>query len=385
MKICFKWSKTMFIDNIFELDKIFSIEKQVIEKRHIPVTNISYWGVSKEYQDYMSKYILLNFAENIFSYKYTYDVPYESREKIIKKLGCLNAENTMCLFTSSTTQSIINIVNYLKLFNYRKLCILNPAYFSVEESCKIIGMPYEKKNLIFSNNEYVIPIEDIFNNNYDAVWLTSPVYSAGVVFSSSQISKIKSLIDSGVLVIADESLALPGQELLHEIPVSKYFFSIISPHKPLYINNIKFSAILCPKENDDFLEQWIDVLNGSLLHSNLVAISHYLSINYRNCVDQSYKWFQKGKETIDIVLKSFPYAYCDTTDISPYKCIYLRTQKSKNISSLNNIQELISTQFVSYIPGIYNGFETDYCFRVNMSLGSTDLENALYRILCFYA
>lgn len=385
MKICFRWIKSMFIDNIFELDKIFDIEKQVLEKRHIAVTNISFWGVSKEYQNYMLRHIHLDFAENIFSYKYTYDIPYESREKIINKLGCLNAKETMCLLTSSTTQSILNIVNYLKLFNYRKLCILNPTYFSVEESCKIIGMPYEKKNLFFSNNEYAIPIEEILNNHYDAVWLTSPVYSSGVVFSSSQISKIKDLIDSGVLVIVDESLAFPGQELLHEIPINKCFFSIVSPHKPLYVNNIKFSAVLCPKENDDFLEQWIDVFSGSLLHSNLVAISHYLSINYRDCVNLSYKWFQKGNKVIETVLKSFPYAYCDTTDISPYKCIYLRTKKSKNISSLNNIEQLIHTQFVSYIPGTYNGFETDNCFRVNMSLGPIELENALYRILRFYA
>lgn len=385
MKIFFRRKLIMFIDSIFELDKILNLEKNISKEKHIIVTNVSYWGVSKGYQNYMLKNIRLNYEENIFCYKYTYDISYKFRKKIITKLGCVNAQNTMCLLTSSTTQSIINVINYLKLHNYRKLCILNPSYFSVEESCKIIGMPYEKKNLVFSDNKYIIPIDDILDKYYDVVWLTSPVYSTGVVYSSSQISTIKRLIDSKILVIADESLALPGQELLLNIPISRYFFSVVSPHKPLYINNVKFSALLCPKENEDFFEQWVDVFSGSLLHSNLVAISHYLSANYNYCVNQSRKWFQKNNQVIKAVLDSFPYAYCDMTDISPYKCIYLRKPNNNKINIFDNIYQLITNQFVSYIPGIYNGLETDPCFRVNMSLCPMELENALYRILRFYA
>lgn len=373
----------MFIDHIFELDKIFNTEKQVYEGRHIEVTNISYWNASKKYQEYILKCINLFSEKDIFNYKYTYDIPYELRQKITSKLGCQNERDTMCLLTSSSTQSIMNIINYLKLFNYRKLCILTPAYFSVEESCKILRMPYEKKNLLFHDREYIIPVEEILKSDYDAVWLTSPIYSTSVVFSSLQISNIKRIVDSEILVIADESLALPGQELLNRIPVSKYFFSIVCPHKPLYINSIKFSAILCPKENDDFLEQWIDVLSGSLLYSNTMAISHYLSPNYQQCVEQSIKWFFKGLRIIEEVLEQFPYAYCDTISIGPYKCIYLKTRN--NINDINNIQQLINNQFVSYIPGIYNGFDNEtHCFRINMSLDSMELENALYRILQFY-
>lgn len=373
----------MFIDHIFELDKIFNTEKQVYEGRHIEVTNISYWNASKKYQEYILKCINLFSEKDIFNYKYTYDIPYELRREITSKLGCQNERDTMCLLTSSSTQSIMNIINYLKLFNYRKLCILTPAYFSVEESCKILGMPYEKKNLSFYDREYIIPVDEILKNDYDVVWLTSPIYSTGVVFSSLQISNIKRIVDSEILVIADESLALPGQELLNKIPVSKYFFSIVSPHKPLYINSIKFSAILCPKENDDFLEQWIDVLSGSLLYSNTMAISHYLSSNYQHCVEQSIKWFFKGLRVIEEVLEQFPYAYCDTISIGSYKCIYLETRN--NINDINNIRRLINNQFVSYIPGIYNGFDNGTpCFRINMSLDSMELENALYRILRFY-
>lgn len=375
----------MFIDNIFELDKIFNTEQKVLIKRNIGVTNISFWNASPKYQEYILKYIRLFSEKDIFTYKYTYDIPYELRQKIIAKLGCQNENDTMCLLTSSSTQSIMNIINFLKLYNYRKLCILTPAYFSVEESCKILGVPYAKKDLLFSDNNYLIPIDEILNSDYDAVWITSPVYSSGVVFSPSQISDLKKIIDSGILVIADESLALPGQELLNKIPISKNFFSIVSPHKPLYINSIKFSAVLCPKENDDFLEQWIDVLTGSLLYSNTLAISHYLSVNYQYCVNQSVKWFYKGLTIIKDALQQFPFAYCDITDVSPYKCMYLKPQNNKNVNNIENVKELINNQFVSYIPGIYNGFDNNIqCFRINMSLDTTELENALYRILQFY-
>ena len=374
----------MFINDTFELDNIFTYEKEISQKTGFPITNLSYWNASPEYKDYMLRSIIIPTDSNLFNYQYSYDIPKTIRHKILYKLGVRNIQNKMCLLTSSSTNSIINIINYLKLNGYHKICILNPSYFSVEQACKIFNFSYEKKSMSCRYGEYTIPVDYILKNNFDAIWLTSPIYSTSIQYDNSQIAAIYKLIEAHILVIADESLALPGQELCKKIPINQYFFAIYSPHKPLFINSIKFSAIVCPLENDDFLEQWIDVLGGALLQSNLVAIHHYLSPNFQLCLNQSMQWYSRSIEVINQILKSFPDTYCNIQSIGPYVTIYI-PKATKNVNELSNIQNIISENFVSYIPGIYNGVDEHYCFRVNLSLELHQIENALCRILHYYA
>lgn len=376
----------MFIEEIFEIDSLLNYEKQVSTTKEINIANISYWNASSEYQDYMLKHIKLDYIANIFDYKYTYDIPLDIRNRIVEELTGYSDREIMCLLTSSSTCSIVNMINFLKLNGFKKLCILTPAYFSVEQSCKIFNLKFEKKALIFRNGEYYIPVEYILKNHFDTVWLTSPVYSTGKVYDETQIHAIQELINHRILVLADETLAMHGQELARKLPISKYFYSIYSPHKSLFINSIKFSAILCPKYNDDFLEQWIDVLGGALLHSNITAIRHFLSPNYQVCLQNSMVWYRKSMDSIDTILKQFPGTFCDMADIGAYKTIYFKSN-THNPDKLETIKNLIDTKYVSYIPGLYNGFEdhTFHCFRVNLTFNSEEIKNILYRILTYYA
>lgn len=389
MIICSNKKRTrgsiMFIDEIFELDKILNYEEQVVTNRNAKITNISYWNTSEKYQNYMLNYIKLEYITDIFNYKYTYDISVDIRNQIIRKLTGQTQKDIMCLLSSSSTCSITNMINFLKLNGFQKLCILTPSYFSVEQNCKIFHLSFEKKSLIFHEGKYSIPLEYILSNNFDSVWITSPIYSTSKVLDESQIEIMKMLMNKKILVIADETLALPGQELSRIMPINDYFYSIYSPHKPLFINNIKFSVILCPLKNDDFFEQWIDVLGGGLLHSNVSAILHFLSSNYQLCLQRCIEWYSKGISIIESILKKFPNAYCDTSDIGAYKTIYLRSPLH-NFYDIENIKNLIDTQYVSFIPGIFNGFSEDdgNCFRVNLSLDSLEIQNALYRILNYY-
>lgn len=375
----------MYINEIFELDSILNYENQIRNNKNEMITNISYWNASEKYQNYMLKYINIEYAPDIFNYKYTYDISKDIRNNIIKKLIGRTDKDVMCLLSSSSTCSITNMINFLKLNGFHKLCILTPAYFSVEQNCRIFHLPFEKIPLVFHNGQYSIPLEYILRNNFDSVWITSPIYSTSKVFDEVQVSHIKQLIDRHILVIADETLALPGQELARVMPINNYFYSIYSPHKSLFINSIKFSAILCPLENDDFLEQWIDVLGGGLLHSNISAVFHFLSPNYQQCLERCLEWYTKGIAVIESVLQQIPIAYCDTTDLGSYKTIYIKSSLH-NPNKIENIKRLIDTQYVSYIPGVFNGFESNHaCFRVNLSLDPFEMENALYRILNYYA
>lgn len=212
------------------------------------------------------------------------------------------------------------------------------------------------------------------------IWLTSPAYSTGISYDDAQISNIKKIISNNILIIADESLAMPDQMLLSKIPINDYFFCICTPHKTLFVNKIKFSALICPKKNDDFLEQWIDILSGSLLSSNLIAIQHFLSNNFTECVVAARHWFKKSIDMISDVLQQFPDAQCNLSEISPYKTIYLKSTK-KDLKSLGNIKMLINNDYTSFIPISFNEYTG---FRINLSLAPQEIYNAIYRILKYY-
>lgn len=370
----------MLIDEISFLDQIFGLEKKKKNLEQIDVTNISYWNPSYSYKQYMEQYIQLDYKQDIFDYVYTYDLTKSQRIKIMEKLGVQNPTDSMCLLNSTGTSTIINLINFLKLHKYSKLGILTPSYFSVEQSCQICNLPYEKIPLEYFQGKYFIPLQKILNHHFDVIWLTSPTYSTGISFDNVQLKQLKKIIEENILVIADETLALPNQMLVSKLPISDCFFSICSPHKPLFINKIKFSALICPKKNDDFLEQWIDILSGSLLSSNLIAIQHFLSDNFIECIVAAQRWYKNAINEIYNIVQQFPNLQYNLNETSPYKTIYFK-QPKLDIKNLDNINTLISKDYVSYIPLEFN---KHYGFRINLSLDSQDLSNALYRILRFY-
>ena len=370
----------MFIDEINYLDEIFESERKKEISEQINITNISHWNSSHMFKEYIEKHIHLNSQQDIFDYMYTYDLTKNKRLQIIEKLGVQNPIDSMCLLSPSGTNTILNTINFLKMHNYHKLGILAPSYFSVEQSCRICNLSYEKIALQYTEGKYLIPIEYILEDKFDVIWLTSPAYSTGISYDDAQISNIKKIISNNVLIIADESLAMPEQMLLSKIPISDYFFCICTPHKTLFINKIKFSALICPQKNDDFLEQWIDIISGSLLSSNLIAIQHFLSDNFLECVAAARHWYKKSIDTINEVLQQFPDAQCNLNEISPYKTLYLKSTK-RDIKNLGNIKMLIDKDYTSFIPISFNEYTG---FRINLSLAPQEIYNAIYRILKYY-
>lgn len=370
----------MFIDEITYLDKIFELERKKEVAEQIKIINVSHWNPSQMYKEYIEKYIQFDNQQDIFDYTYSYDLTKNKRLQIMKKLGVQNPMDSMCLLNPSGTNTILNTINFLKMHNYHKVGILMPSYFSVEQSCQLCNLPYEKISLQYLENKFVIPIEYILKKNFDVIWLTSPAYSTGISYDDAQINNIKELMSKHILIIADESLAMPNQMLLSKIPINNYFFCICTPHKTLFINKIKFSTLICPKKNDDFLEQWIDILSGSLLSSNLIAIQHFLSNNYIECVVAAQRWFKKSMGMINDVLQQFTDIQCNLSEISPYKTIYLKSTK-KDLRSLGNINMLINNDYISFIPISLNEYTG---FRVNLSLAPQELCNAIYRILQYY-
>ena len=127
----------MFIEDIFFLDNIFEIEKNISSGLNKPITNISHWNPSNAYMEMIMKCLSPQSVTDIFKYVYTYDIPKITRNAIIKKLIGTYLDSQTCMILPNSTLAIINIVNYLKQNGFQRLFVLQPSYFSVEEACKL--------------------------------------------------------------------------------------------------------------------------------------------------------------------------------------------------------------------------------------------------------
>lgn len=369
----------MYIEDIFFMDNIFKIEKNVSSSLNKPVTNLSYWNPSVDYSEMMLRVLSPQSLNNIFKYVYTYDIPITTRNAIIEKLTGVQSNTQMCMLLPNSTLAIINVINFLKLNNYRRLFIVQPSYFSVEEACKLAGLEIVKIPFNYNHN-YSLPYQIFEATKSDAIWITSPVYSTNYLLDQSIIQCINELTANSRLVIIDESLNINGFETIRKLKQNKYLFGIYSPHKSIFLNGLKFSAIICDKSNDDFLEQWIDVIGGALPGSCINAIEHFLTSNYDLCIQKAKSWFGQSKAIIIETLKKYSFAKIDTVkSLGSYLTINIPEIPLK---SLDFFQTMVSETSVSVFPGFLNGSK-NCSFRVNLSLSHHVIGNALTTLLEF--
>lgn len=362
------------------MDSIFEMEKEISLKYNHTIENLSYWNPSKQYMDLMQQALVPQSINHLFNYVYTYDIPITTRKEVVKKILGRYDDTQMCMFLPNSTLSILNVINYLKLHGYNKIHILQPSYFSVEEACSALNMPTINIPMEYKNGEYNMNIDISNINSKEALWITSPIYSTNCLPSQEMVKFINELTHHNIPVIVDESLNINGYEILRKLNLNRSLFSIYSPHKSLFLNGFKFSAIICDKQNDDFLEQWVDVLGGALPASSVKAIEHFLMPNFDLCKDQATMWFYQNKRKIIEIIQRYPFAQIDTVNsIGSYLTVNI---PNLPFDSLEFMKELIEQTFISFIPGFLNG-NPNCSFRINLSLHQNTIVNGLNSILSF--
>lgn len=373
----------MYIDHIFFMDEIIKIENEIRSTRK--VINLSTWNSSKKYENELFKHITPFNLNHSTKYVYSYDIPIDIRNSCINKIVGDKIEDKMCLFLGNSTLSILNTLNFLKQMGCNHILIINPSYFSVFEACKTLEISYEIGAFLRIDNEYIIDSNEILSKNFDAILITSPIYSTSVPISNNIIELINELTKKEIYVVLDESLSVNGYELIRKTASSPYIIGIYSPHKSMFCNNNKFSAIICSKKYDDLLEQWIDVLNGSLSSSNQQAIYHFLSDNFNECNNFAINYFNKNKKLVIDLLNSYEYCLYDKSAIGPYMTIYLSNVDVKEIYSIEFLKNIIHSTGVSFYPGVLNGIiiEGIANFRINLSLSTNELIYSLKQLLDF--
>lgn len=368
------------------MDDIFTLEQKAEQKYGVPIPNISHWDSSSAFKKHMAQAFVPPVSSLPWDYYYTYSISLETRQQILKNLGISlqHIYSTMGLLLQSSTIAIVNIINLLVHFDYKRLCILQPAYFSVASCCSMLSLRYGMEQILFANGEPRIPVDEILSGEYDCVWITSPIFCTGYYLDAQCLKDIAYLKSMGISLIFDESLALPGKELIRSIPVDRNLFAIYSPHKAISINGFKFAVIVCDKFYEDFLEQWIDVFSGALSSSNRDAIFHYISPNYLNACYPAYKsYIKKTKKIVENIVDQFPFASTLPNTNGHYINIFtnLKIQEKKGL--LNFLNNVIHASLASFIPATLNGFSSSqgFGFRVNLTGDIYELEGAINRIM----
>ena len=375
-----------FIDEIFAMDDIFSIEQEVAQKYGIQIPNVSYWNPSVSFQKHMAQCLVLPQQSLPWNYYYTYSISRKDRRHVLEHLGIQMQQlsSTMVLLLQSSTIAIVNIINLLVQFKQKRLCILQPAYFSVASCCSMLSLEYNTEQISFTNARPQIPIDQIIAGGYDCIWITSPIFCTGYYPDKELLKDIEILKSIGMTLIFDESLALPGKELIRSIPIDHKAFAIYSPHKAISINSFKFAAIVCDIFYEDFLEQWVDVFSGALNVSNRDAILHYISPNYLDACYPAYKsYINQTKKIVSNIVKQFSFASILPATEGHYINVFIDLKVQSKDELLNFLNDIIHECLASFIPSTLNGFDSSqsFGFRVNLTGDIYELEGAIERIM----
>lgn len=368
------------------MDDIFSIEQQVEHECGIPIPNVSHWDSSTAFQKHMSRVLVLPKPSLPWDYYYTYSISLKDRKQVLKNLGVsLNKiQSTMGLLLQSSTIAIVNLINLLVHYKRKRLCIVEPAYFTVTTCCASLSLDYGTEQIIFDGKYPRLPIDAITSGEYDCVWITSPIFCTGCYPDAQYIDDISYLKSRGMTLIFDESLALPGKELIRSFPIDKKIFAIYSPHKALSMNGLKFAVIVCHRTHEDFLEQWVDVFSGALGSSNRDAIFHYISANYLIDCYPAYKaYIEQSKRALNNIVKQYPFAKMLPNSEGHYINIFTNIIIQGQKELLSFLDDLIHTTFASLIPSTLNGFnpKEGFGFRVNLTGDIEETSGAVGRIL----
>uniref|UniRef100_UPI0040574025 aminotransferase class I/II-fold pyridoxal phosphate-dependent enzyme n=1 Tax=Agathobacter sp. TaxID=2021311 RepID=UPI0040574025 len=370
--------------HIEDIEKIREIEQKTSSKTNLPVFDISNWNSGKNYQDYIYQYLKIPSFESPFNYIYTYEIDEETHYNVRKKLNMGNSTNSS-VFLPSSTLAIVNIANFLQKKNCKKVCILQPSYFSVEPCLSSFGLHVENYELDYRDGRFIIPIEKLLDKDFEAVWLTSPVFCTNIYYNNLEYEKINILLQKRIFVICDESLASLGMELCSHLKNSKYLISIHSPHKVLGTNTMKFSCIITHKVQQEFFNIWTDLYAGGLTLSSKAAITHFLSDNYNFVLNKSMKYIYDTYAEIEALLQKHKQYFSYTSAAGVYMTVFFEYVPYEISTKQNFIKKLIESTNVSLLPGYLEGYfeSRGFCFRVNLTLDRVPLLLSLNKVILY--
>lgn len=372
----------MLIERISKMIELRKLQRKYCDKQGNEPYNVSSWMASETYSNGMLCKLEVP-KINTIDYIYTYSMDRHIVESVKEKIDPNIVGEMGITFTDNGTQAIVTLINLIKQYGYKKICIINPSYFSIAQALQAYGLSYDLINFKREGGKYVLPEEKLFSAKYDVIWITSPIFSTSVYFDVRTVEVIHQLMDMGTLVISDECFCVHGNELVRHIKNKENFIAIYSPHKSLCINTFKFAALIYPMRFDTFIEHWVDVLTGNLPASSLGAISHFIDPNFEECLSFYKEYMLQAYKSVQEIVNSYKNVISDEVRIGSLLTLYFENLTYEKIKSLSFMEEVICNTGFSFYPSFLNGLDESFgfAFRINLALYDNDFLTALDELL----
>jgi hypothetical protein len=365
---------------IDELDRLEAIEEVInrYEKTYhsVPI-NVSHWNTSAGFKKRMRP--LLNFQDvDPIDYLYSYYVP--GLADVLRKLG-FDGDRHSCLLTSASTSSIVAVVNWLHSLTIDRLVIYGPCYFAVVHACRALNVEVEMRYMVREDGRYRLP--SLPRTDRVALWITNPIYATGQYLHQQDVARLAAHARGGGMVVLDEALAMPWLAAGRHLGTENAFACIYSPHKAISVNAFKFSAIVVQKRDEDFFDQWADVLTGSLPASSVAAVNHYLSRSYDEYANVFLDITGKSRRWLLRQQAQFVMPLFDRDPIGNYVTLFFPDLPADIGYETEFLWTIAQNSGAVFIPAIRSYFDPTLGLglRVNLALDSPLFRGGLLRLL----
>lgn len=340
--------------------------------------NVSHWDTSSDFKKRMSP--LLDIPCNVEPMDYLYSYYLSGLPEIVSKLG-FDGDRHSCLLTTASTASIVAVVNWLPSLGIQRLIIVGPCYFTVVHACRAFGVSVEVRYMIREDGYYRIPPLPPSEERV-AIWITNPIYATGQYLRQADLDRLSTYSRNGGIVVLDEALAMPWLSAGRHLETDHPFACIYSPHKAISVNAFKFSAIVVQRRDEDFFDQWADVLTGSLPASSVAAVNHYLSPGFAEYADEfvrdtssTLQWVRDREEHRG--LPSF-----DRDTVGNYVTFFFPSLAADLGYETDFLWEIAQKSGAVFIPAVRSYFDPAHGLglRVNLALDSSLFRASLLRL-----
>lgn len=368
----------MFIERITQMLALRHIQDRNCNSQGQPPFNVSSWLISESYSKALEELMVLP-SMNSFDYMYTYSLDKTLVRNVLEKMDPSHHMQMGITFFDNGTQAIVMLVNMIRQMAFKKIAIINPAYFSIAQTMEAFGLTYDSVDCIRTEEGYALPFEGLLESKYDVIWFTSPVFSTSMYPSDETVSQLQSIMDQGTLIIFDECFCVPGNELLKRFNRREQMICIYSPHKALCINTVKFAALVYPIQHDLFFEHWVDVLSGNLPASSIQAIKHYISPNFDLCLRLYKEQMGKAIAHVKTLVASVDDISYDPVEIGSLMTLYFKKLSFEQSISHQFFETVLKAVGYAYYPSFLNGLNEGFgfAFRINLALYDEKFVDAL--------
>ncbi len=182
----------MLIKRLNNIEEIIALQENYFNDNGIYPLNVSNWTVSDFFRKKMEPIFQHNTTYSPIDYLYSYSITPEIKKNIMRKLGAkeMPISKKTCIIFPNNSLSIVNICNLLHKMQYKKIGILNPAYFSIDACLRTYNLHSIPFYITRQQGKYIIPFKEITSAKIDALWITSPIYSTGVPYDHDNMEII---------------------------------------------------------------------------------------------------------------------------------------------------------------------------------------------------